>query len=113
MCQPTTKRPTIASTARMPQPEVDPPASIFAEAVSEIRTVTTSGDFVSTGAFCNVSALRDAYDRELFEAPIGWRVSGARLTLTTRGGDTFDYQRCRRRQINGGAEDYACLGPSR
>lgn len=56
------------------------------------RTVTTSGGQVSTAAACLQSALREAYDRELFEATLGWVVSAGQLTLTTPGGDTFAFE---------------------
>lgn len=81
-------------------------------ATLDAHTVTTSGDPTSTASACRKTALRDAYDRELFKAPLDWRVSGKRLTLTTSSGDTFDFEPCRRPDTKGGAEDYACLGPS-
>lgn len=55
----------------------------------DARTVTTSGNPTSTGAACRKSALRDAYDREMFKVSLGWTVSAGQLTLTTAGGDTY------------------------
>lgn len=83
-------------------------------ATVDARTVTTFGDITSTGSACRDSALRIAYDRELLKASLGWQVSGARLTLTTRGGgDTYHFEPCRRRASKGSADDFACLSPSR
>ena len=83
-------------------------------ATVDARTVTTFGGMTSTAAACrDDSPLREAYDRELVNMSLGWKVAGAHLTLTTHGGDTFDYEPCRRRVGKVGADEYACLGPSR
>ncbi|MDQ2850004.1 MAG: META domain-containing protein [Actinomycetota bacterium] len=82
-------------------------------ATLDARTVTTFGDITSTGAACRDSALRIAYDRELLKTSLGWQVSGTGLTLTTRGGDIYHFELCRRRAGTGSADDFACLGPSR
>lgn len=65
--------------------------SIGAPVAVQEHTVTSSGDAMSTMVGCGVSALRDAYDRELFEGSMSWTVSGGRLTLTTTNGDTFQF----------------------
>ena len=57
----------------------------------DARTVTMSGDVGSTAVGCSSSALREAYDRELFTGTIAWTVSDGHLTLTTDGGNTFEF----------------------
>lgn len=58
----------------------------------DAHTVTSSTDVTSTGVACRTSALREAYDGELFRVSVGWTVSGNELTLITASGDTFKFE---------------------
>lgn len=55
-------------------------------------TVTSSTDVTSTAVACRTSALREAYDGDLFRVSVRWSVSGGELTLTAAGGDTFKFE---------------------
>ncbi len=65
--------------------------SIGAAATVTAHVVNISGDIRMTAVACVNTKLRAAYDRALFHGSISWAVSGGRLTLTTAGGDTYQY----------------------
>lgn len=64
---------------------------ILSGAAVTARTVSSSGDISMSAVGCPNGKLREAYDRALFHGSISWAVSGGRLTLTTAGGDTYQY----------------------
>lgn len=64
---------------------------ILSAATVTAHTVSSSGDISMSAVGCPNSKLRAAYDRALFHGSISWAVSGGRLTLTTAGGDTYQY----------------------